>query len=92
LTPDANQVVTIPNAVATGETGATNGLMTADDKKAIGKSVQYVENPYDQSSPKNLVAQQMFVVETDQQIIDIVTQQSSLINGKGTLFFRITGI
>lgn len=92
LTPDANQVVTIPNAVATGETGATNGLMTADDKKAIGKAVQYVENPYEQSSPKNLVAQQMFVVENDQQIIDIVTQQSSLINGKGTLFFRITGI
>ena len=92
LTPDVNKVVTIPNAIATGETGATNGLMTADDKKAIDKAVQYVENPYDQSSPKNLVAQQMFVVENDQQIIDIVTQQQSLINGKGTLFFRITGI
>lgn len=92
LTPDANQVVTIPNAIATGETGATNGLMTADDKKTLGNAVQYVENPYDQSSPKNLIAQQMFVVESDQQIIDIVTQQSSLINGKGTLFFRITGI
>lgn len=92
LTPDASKNVTIPNAVATGETGATNGLMSADDKKALGTAVQYVENPYDQSSPKNLVAQQMFVVESDQQIIDIVTQQSSLINGKGTLFFRITGV
>lgn len=92
ITPDASKNVTIPNAVATGETGATNGLMTADDKKAIDTAVQYVENPYDQSSPKNLIAQQMFVVENDQQIIDIVTQESSLINGKGTLFFRITGI
>lgn len=92
LTPDASKNVTVPNAVATGEAGATNGLMTADDKKALGKAVQYVENPYDQSSPKNLIAQQMFVVETDQQIIDIVQQHSSLINGKGTLFFRITGI
>jgi len=92
LTPDASKNVTIPNAVATGETGATNGLMSADDKKALGTAVQYVENPYDQSSPKNLIAQQMFVVESDQQIIDIVTQQSSLINGKGTLFFRITGV
>ena len=92
LTPDASKNVTIPNAVATGETGATNGLMTADDKKAIGNAVQYVENPYEQTSPKTLVAQQMFVCESDQQIIDIVTNQSSLINGKGTLFFRITGI
>ena len=92
LTPDASKNVTIPNAVATGETGATNGLMTADDKKALGTAVQYVENPYEQSTPKTLIAQQMFVVESDQQIIDIVTQQSSLINGKGTLFFRITGV
>lgn len=92
LTPDASKNVTIPNAVATGESGATNGLMTADDKKALGTAVQYVENPYEQSSPKNLIAQQMFVVESDQQIVDIVTQQASLINGKGTLFFRITGI
>lgn len=92
LTPDASKNVTIPNAVATGETGATNGLMSADDKKALGTAVQYVENPYEQSSPKTLIPQQMFVVESDQQIIDIVTQQSSLINGKGTLFFRITGV
>lgn len=35
LTPDANKVVTIPNAIATGETGATNGLMTAADKKKL---------------------------------------------------------
>ena len=35
LTPSSTKVVTIPNAVATGETGATNGLMTADDKKKL---------------------------------------------------------
>lgn len=35
LTPDSNKVVTIPDAVATGTTGETNGLMTADDKKKL---------------------------------------------------------
>ena len=35
LTPDSNKHVTIPNAVATGATGATNGLMTANDKKRL---------------------------------------------------------
>lgn len=34
LTPDANKVVTIPNAAPTG-TGATNGLMTAADKAKL---------------------------------------------------------
>lgn len=34
LTPDANKVVTIPNAVPTG-TGETNGLMTAADKAKL---------------------------------------------------------
>lgn len=34
LTP-ASGVVTIPNAVATGETGETNGLMTAADKSKL---------------------------------------------------------
>lgn len=35
LTPDTSKVVTIPNAVATGATGATNGLMTAADKQKL---------------------------------------------------------
>lgn len=35
LTPDSNNVVTIPDAVATGTTGATNGLMTAADKQKL---------------------------------------------------------
>ena len=35
LTPDSNKVVTIPDAVAKGTTGATNGLMTAADKQKL---------------------------------------------------------
>lgn len=35
MTPDSNKVVTIPDAVATGTTGATNGLMTAADKQKL---------------------------------------------------------
>lgn len=35
LTPDSSKVVNIPNAVATGSTGATNGLMTAADKQKL---------------------------------------------------------
>ena len=35
LTPDSSKVVTIPNAIAAGTTGATNGLMTAADKQKL---------------------------------------------------------
>jgi hypothetical protein len=87
LTPDASKNVTIPNAVATGETGATNGLMTADDKKSIGTAVQYKVNPLESGTPV-LLAQQMYVVESDAQIISIAGQ-SSEIQGKGTIFFRV---
>lgn len=87
LTPDASKNVTIPNAVATGETGATNGLMTADDKKTLGTAVQYKVNPLESGTPV-LLAQQMYVVESDAQIISIVGQPSE-IQGKGTIFFRI---
>lgn len=87
LTPDASKNVTIPNAVATGETGATNGLMTADDKKSLGTAVQCKVNPTESGTPV-LLAQQIYVVESDDQIISIAGQ-SSEINGKGTLFFRI---
>lgn len=87
LTPDASKNVTIPNAVATGETGATNGLMTADDKKALGTAVQYKVNPLESGTPV-LLAQQMYVVESDAQIISIAGQ-SSEIQGKGTIFFRV---
>lgn len=86
LTPSSN-VVTIPNAVATGETGATNGLMTADDKKSLGTAVQCKVNP-EESGTHVLLAQQIYVVESDAQIVAIATNASE-INGKGTLFFRI---
>ena len=87
LTPDASKNVTIPNAVATGETGATNGLMSADDKKALGTAIQYKVNPLESGTPV-LLAQQMYVVESDAQIISIAGQ-SSEIQGKGTIFFRV---
>jgi hypothetical protein len=35
LTPDSGKVVTIPNAIAQGATGATNGLLTAADKAKL---------------------------------------------------------
>jgi len=87
LIPDASKNVTIPNAVATGETGATNGLMSADDKKSLGTAVQYKVNPLESGTPV-LLAQQMYVVESDAQIISIAGQ-SSEIQGKGTIFFRV---
>lgn len=86
LTPSSN-VVTIPNAIATGETGATNGLMTADDKKTLGTAVQCKVNPKESGTPV-LLAQQIYVVESDTEIVNIANNPSE-INGKGTLFFRI---
>lgn len=35
LTPDSNGVVTIPNAISTGTSGATNGLMTANQSQML---------------------------------------------------------
>jgi len=35
LTPDSNGVVTIPNAISTGQTGASNGLMTANQSQML---------------------------------------------------------
>jgi hypothetical protein len=35
ITPDAGNIVTIPDAVATGDQGETNGLMTAADKAKL---------------------------------------------------------
>lgn len=35
LTPDGNGVVTIPNAVSTGQSGASNGLMTANQSQML---------------------------------------------------------
>lgn len=87
LTPDSSKEVTIPNAVATGETGATNGLMTAEDKKLLDTAVQYKVNPLEEGTP-TLLAQQMYVVESDEQIMSIIGQ-SDEIQGKGTIFFRV---
>lgn len=35
ISPDSSNVVTIPNAVPTGTSGATNGLLTANDKQKL---------------------------------------------------------
>lgn len=86
LPPDSTtKVVTIPNAIPTGTTGASNGLITADDQAKLDKSTVYQENPYD--STGTLLAQQFYVVTSDQQIIDIATQ--GVPNRSGTIFFRI---
>lgn len=88
-----NKKATIPLATASATGVAGNaGVISSDDKEHLDNAIEYKENPYDETSPKVLVPQQMFVCESDQQIIDIVTNQSQLINGKGTIFFRITGI
>lgn len=86
LTPSSG-VATIPNAIPTGTTGATNGLMTADDKKSLGTAVQCKVNPTESGTPV-LLAQQIYVVESDAEIVTIANNASE-INGKGTLFFRI---
>ena len=86
LPPDSTtKVVTIPNAIPTGTTGASNGLITADDQAKLDKATVYQANPYD--STGKLLAQQFYVVTSDQQIIDIATQ--GVPNRSGTIFFRI---
>ena len=84
LTPSSN-VVTIPNAIATGETGASNGLMTADDKKTVSESVIYKANPT--SGASALLAQRLYVVRSDQEIINIISGGGA--EGQGTILFRI---
>lgn len=84
LTPSSN-VVTIPNAIATGQTGASNGLMTADDKKTVSESVIYKSNPT--SGAEALLAQRIYVVRSDQEIINIINGGGA--EGQGTLLFRI---
>lgn len=85
LTPDAAKNVTIPNAVATGEAGATNGLMTAADKKTVSESVIYKANPT--TGAEHLLAQRLYIVRSDQEIINIITGGGT--EGQGTILFRI---
>lgn len=84
IAPSSN-VVTIPNAIATGETGATNGLMTADDKKTVSQSVIYKANP--STGAETLLAQRLYVVRSDQEIINIISGGGA--EGQGTILFRI---
>jgi len=83
---------TIPLATAPASDSAGNtGVVTASDKANIDNAVQCKVNPNESGTP-TLLPQQMFVVESDSQIVDIVQNHSSEIGGKGTLFFRITGV
>ena len=84
IAPVSN-VVTLPNAIATGETGASNGLMTADDKKTVSESVIYKANP--STGADALLAQRLYVVRSDQEIINIISGGGS--GGQGTILFRI---
>lgn len=84
LSPSSN-VVTIPNAIATGQTGASNGLMTADDKKTVSESVIYKANP--STGADALLAQRLYVVRSDQEIINILNGGGA--EGQGTILFRI---
>lgn len=87
-----NKKATIPLAVApTSDSNGNTGVVTASDKANIDNAVQCKVNP-DETGTPTLLPQQMFVVESDSQIIDIVQNHSSDIGGKGTLFFRITGV
>lgn len=81
----ASNVVTIPNAIATGQTGASNGLMTADDKKTVSESVIYKANP--STGADALLAQRLYVVRSDQEIVNII--QGGGAEGQGTILFRI---
>ncbi len=81
----SSHVITIPNAVATGETGATNGLVTSDDKKTLSHSVIYKENPT--TGAEALLAQRLYVVRSDQEIINIISGGGA--EGQGTILFRI---
>jgi hypothetical protein len=65
--------------------------LTDDAQDTIDRAIVYKDNPEESASPKALLAQQVYVVESDQQILDIVGTAGE-INGKGTLFFRITGV
>jgi hypothetical protein len=84
LTPASN-VVTIPNAIATGQTGASNGLMTAADKKTVSESVIYKANP--STGADALLAQRLYVVRSDQEIVNILNGGGA--EGQGTILFRI---
>lgn len=90
-TIDANKNVNIPAATAPAPgSNGNSGVITPADKKQLNSSVRYLENPYDSSHLQR--AQQLLVVNSDQEIIDIVTQHSSDIDGRGTVFFVVHGI
>lgn len=83
-----------PLSVTGSVTG--NGMPTAplkltdEAQRTIDTAVVYKENPQE-SGTKTLLAEQVYVVTSDSEIISIVNSQGE-INGKGTLFFRIESV
>ena len=75
----------------TGNGMPTTPLKLTDEaQRTIDRAVVYKENPQE-SGTKTLLAEQVYVVRSDSEIISIV-DTSSEINGKGTLFFRIESV
>lgn len=69
---------------------ATPLKLTDAAQETIDRAVVYKENPQE-SGTKTLLAEQVYVVRSDAEIISIVNTQGE-INGKGTLFFRIESV
>ena len=75
----------------TGNGMPTTPLKLTDEaQRTIDSAVVYKENPQE-SGTKTLLAEQVYVVRSDSEIVSIVNTQSE-INGKGTLFFRIESV
>ena len=80
--------ITIPAAgSASGNTAATPGVMSSGDKEKLDSAVIYTDNQV--SGESDMLAEQMVVCSSDQAIINFV--YGGHCNGKGTIFFRVTG-
>ena len=83
--------MSVTGSIAGDGMPATPLKLTDEAQETLDRAIVYKDNPEESASPKTLLAQQVYVVESDQQILDIVGTAGE-INGKGTLFFRITGV
>lgn len=83
LTPDSNKVVTIPDAVATGTTGATNGLMTAADKQKLNGIASGAE--VNQNAFSNVkVGSTTVAADTKKDTLEIVAGGATTITADST--------
>lgn len=83
LTPDSDKVVTIPDAVATGTTGATNGLMTAADKQKLNGIASGAE--VNQNAFSNVkVGSTTVAADTKKDTLEIVAGGATTITADAT--------